>query len=229
MRKIPILLLCIAAAGFVFSNSVAYAGCGSCAADKSCVACEAGKPSAECAGKATGEPAGLTAVPEDSSAKAKTGKKAKVFWGNEKCPIMGVQAKPLSFVEYSYPKSHTYGKIHVCCPGCTNVIKQDTAAAYRKAYLDREIKDKKGKVLAKKGQPLDLNNKTCPISGGKVSGKHAIVYNGYKVGLCCPGCEKTFVTDADKRLTKLVQKENIKIPGKKIAQMPEKAAAAQTN
>jgi len=117
------------------------------------------------------------------------------------------------FVEYSAPQTHTYGKIYMCCPACKATIEKDPAAAYKKAYMDREIKDAEGKVVVEKGQPIDLKNEKCPIMGGKVSDKDWAVYNGYKIHFCCPNCEKPFMKDADKNLAKLIKDQKIKVPG----------------
>ncbi len=125
------------------------------------------------------------------------------FFGNTACPIMGGKVNPKLFVEYRDAKTHTYAKIYLCCPGCTAAVKKDPAAAYKKAYLERESKDKDGRVVAKKGEPLDLKNATCPVMGGKVAEGQFAVFNGYKVGFCCPGCEKTFLQSPEKFLAKL--------------------------
>jgi len=49
------------------------------------------------------------------------------------------------------------------------------------------------------------NNANCPISGDPVGSMQAgasVTYGGYKVGLCCMGCEKSFLKDADANLKK---------------------------
>jgi len=136
------------------------------------------------------------------------------FFGNAKCPVMGGKTDPKLFVEYSDPKTHTYAKIHLCCPGCTAAVKKDPATAYRKSYLDREVKDKDGHLVAKKGEPYDLKNPMCPVMGGKVAADQFVIYNGYKIGFCCADCEKTLLASPDKYLAKLV---------KSPAAAPEKA------
>lgn len=45
---------------------------------------------------------------------------------------------------------------------------------------------------------VDVGNKTCPVSGDKVSGKHFVEYKGRRYGLCCPHCEKEFKKDPEK-------------------------------
>jgi len=45
---------------------------------------------------------------------------------------------------------------------------------------------------------VDAGNKSCPVLGGKVSGKDFYVYKGKRYGLCCPMCESTFKADPEK-------------------------------
>lgn len=242
MKRIQFTLMCVAFAGFVLAAGPAFAGCGSCEAGESHAACTECKEGELCAKCAETKAEGMAAAHHEGApcpsctegkmcekCAEKQEKMAKAFWSNEKCPIMGGKVNPASFVAFADPKTHTYANIYVCCAGCQEKIKADPAAAFSKAYLDREVKNNEGKVIAKKGEVIDLKNKTCPVSGGKVSDKVSLVYNGYKVGLCCPGCEKAFVKDADVKLMNLVMKEELKVPGKKLAKAPapEKSAAAQ--
>ncbi|MCK5682462.1 hypothetical protein KAJ27_00010 [bacterium] len=50
----------------------------------------------------------------------------------------------------------------------------------------------------------DLNNKICPVMGGKASSSNTIIHDGVKVHFCCPGCDKTFSSNPEKYLKKLV-------------------------
>jgi YHS domain-containing protein len=45
---------------------------------------------------------------------------------------------------------------------------------------------------------VDAGNKKCPVMGGPVNGKDFVVYEGKRYGLCCPGCDKTFLSDPAK-------------------------------
>ena len=212
---------------------LAEAGCGACPGDKAgsgetaakaeghshaaCEACKEGKTCPSCAEKKAAKSSSCPACKEGKTcsaccaakteAKAAKGGEGQRFFGNATCPVMGGKTNPKQFAEYKNPKTHTYAKIHVCCPGCLSKVKKDPATAYKKAYLDRELKCKEGKVIAKKGQPHDLKNEKCPVMGAKVSPKTHLVYNGYKVGLCCAGCEKQFMKSPDKHLTKLMPKK----------------------
>jgi YHS domain-containing protein len=54
------------------------------------------------------------------------------------------------------------------------------------------------KAIVKASKPQDAGNKTCPVMGGKVSGKDFYEYEGKRYGLCCPMCFATFAGDPDK-------------------------------
>ncbi len=49
----------------------------------------------------------------------------------------------------------------------------------------------------------DVGNKLCPVMGGSVSGKDFVVYEGKRYGLCCPGCDKTFLSDPAQYVAKV--------------------------
>jgi len=49
---------------------------------------------------------------------------------------------------------------------------------------------------------VDAGNKLCPVSGDPVSGTNFVVYQGKRYGLCCPGCDKIFLSDPAKYLAK---------------------------
>ena len=50
---------------------------------------------------------------------------------------------------------------------------------------------------------VDVGNKMCPVMGGAVNGKDFVVYEGKRYGLCCPGCDKTFLSDPAKYIAKV--------------------------
>jgi len=66
-----------------------------------------------------------------------------------------------------------------------------------------------GEAPAKKVDPvripavIDLGNGTCPIGGEDVDGESSLDWNGLRVHLCCPGCEKKFRKDPAAALAKL--------------------------
>lgn len=54
---------------------------------------------------------------------------------------------------------------------------------------------------------IDVGNKFCPVSGDEVSGKHFVVYQGKRYGLCCPMCEEKFKKNPEKYLAKMKEQE----------------------
>ncbi len=50
---------------------------------------------------------------------------------------------------------------------------------------------------------VDVGNKMCPVMDGPVNGKDFVVYEGKRYGLCCPGCDKTFLSDPAKYIAKV--------------------------
>jgi YHS domain-containing protein len=54
---------------------------------------------------------------------------------------------------------------------------------------------------------VDAGNKLCPVSGDPVSGTNFVVYQGKRYGLCCPMCEKPFLSDPSKYIAKMKKQE----------------------
>lgn len=54
---------------------------------------------------------------------------------------------------------------------------------------------------------VDVGNKFCPVSGDKVSGKHFVVYQGKRYGLCCPMCENKFKKNPEKYIAQMKEQE----------------------
>ncbi len=61
---------------------------------------------------------------------------------------------------------------------------------------------------------VDVGNKLCPVMGGPVSGKNFVVYEGKRYGLCCPGCDKTFLSDPAKYIAKIERQETVPVAAK---------------
>ena len=59
---------------------------------------------------------------------------------------------------------------------------------------------------------VDVGNKLCPVMGGPVDGKNFVVYEGKRYGLCCPGCDKTFLSDPAKYIAKMEAPEKASAP-----------------
>ena len=60
---------------------------------------------------------------------------------------------------------------------------------------------------------VDAGNKLCPISGEPVSGTSFVEYQGKRYGLCCPGCDKIFLSDPAKYLAKMKEQEAAQTQG----------------
>lgn len=54
---------------------------------------------------------------------------------------------------------------------------------------------------------VELHNQFCPISGEKVSPSHSFVYEGKKIGICCPGCDQKFKQNPDFYFEKMRERE----------------------
>ena len=61
---------------------------------------------------------------------------------------------------------------------------------------------------------VNVGNKTCPVSGDKVSGKDFVVYKGKRYGLCCPMCEGPFQKNPEKYIAQMKAKERVPVAPK---------------
>jgi len=105
------------------------------------------------------------------------------FYGNETCPISG---KP---VDKSKSVTYEGQKIYVCCGKCKKMVKAKPAAFLAKAYPKDKV--------------VDMKNAKCPIRGGKAAKGVSVVFQGRKVHFCCPGCDKAFMKEPNKKLAML--------------------------
>ena len=122
----------------------------------------------------------------EKSAQQQVQKQIEKF-NNPICPIMGRKVNGKNFVIY---KGIRY---ELCCGGCQKAFPKNP-----EKYL---------KKLPDNGKIVALNNKTCPVMGGKVNKKYSAVYNGTKVYFCCPGCIAKFNKDPETYLKKLSGKK----------------------
>lgn len=60
----------------------------------------------------------------------------------------------------------------------------------------------------------DVGNKLCPVMGGPVNGKDFVVYEGKRYGLCCPGCDKTFLSDPKKYIAQAERMKTVPVAPK---------------
>lgn len=69
---------------------------------------------------------------------------------------------------------------------------------------------------------VDVGNKLCPVMGGPVNGKDFVVYEGKRYGLCCPGCDKTFLSDPAKYIAKVNASESVVLSSDSASETMEK-------
>jgi hypothetical protein len=87
-----------------------------------------------------------------------------------KCPVSGKDANKDVAVDYKE------GKVYLCCEGCPDAFKKDTAKFAVQANIQLV-----GTKQAKQ--------KLCPIAGKKLNPETAIEIEGVKVSFCCNGCK----------------------------------------
>lgn len=99
------------------------------------------------------------------------------------CPVMGGKINKNSFLD------HEGQRIYVCCPGCLPALKKNPAKYIKK--------------MAEKGEkPAQLQTK-CPVMGGKINKDVYVDHDGYRVYLCCPGCDLALKKDPGKYIEKM--------------------------
>lgn len=58
-------------------------------------------------------------------------------------------------------------------------------------------------------QIIDLANATCPVMGGRVAEGAYFDWQGYRVHICCGGCENSFVQDPSRFIPALLRDDSI--------------------
>jgi hypothetical protein len=58
-------------------------------------------------------------------------------------------------------------------------------------------------------QVIDLANATCPVMGGRVAEGASFDWNGYRIHICCGGCENSFIQDPGRFMPALLQDGSI--------------------
>ena len=98
------------------------------------------------------------------------------------CPVSGKAADESTVVEYKG------AKVHLCCPGCVEPFKNDTAKFAAKANHQLVV-TKQAKLVK------------CPFTGGKLNPETAIEVGGVKVCFCCNKCQgKVTKASADEQV-----------------------------
>ena len=98
------------------------------------------------------------------------------------CPVSGKAVDESTVVEYKG------AKVHLCCPGCVEPFKKDTAKFAAKA--NQQL------VATKQAKQVK-----CPFTGGKLNPATAVDVAGVKVCFCCDKCQgKVTKTSADEQV-----------------------------
>jgi YHS domain-containing protein len=99
-----------------------------------------------------------------------------------KCPVSGKQVKAEAAVDYKG------AKVYMCCPGCPEAFKKDTAKFAAKANAQ----------LVATGQAEQAK---CPITGGATKAGTEVSVGGAKVAFCCNNCKgKVSKAEGDEQL-----------------------------
>jgi len=135
---------------------------------------------------------------QHAAATRRIGPAKKLAYVNTRCPIMGstIQAEK---VTPKLIRSHEGRNVAFCCAGCIGPWEKLSNPA--KAAKLAAASPKKKPVEPKAAAGACANTR-CPIMGGPVKpGKGgSAVYDGKKVGFCCPGCITAWnrLTDSEK-------------------------------
>ena len=126
----------------------------------------------------------LMAVPALAANDAKKVDKPKEMKHQTVCPVMGDKIDSSSYVDIQGQR------VYMCCNMCKKKIKADPDKYFEKAAAD--------------GIQFENFQKTCPVSGEKLTdAKSSIYYKGRTVNFCCDKCIATFEKDPEKYLKAL--------------------------
>jgi YHS domain-containing protein len=64
-------------------------------------------------------------------------------------------------------------------------------------------KPEENKSSSVPAEGTELTNKTCPVMGNPAKKEYSVEYKGKKIYFCCPGCDKMFLKNPDKYMSKL--------------------------
>jgi YHS domain-containing protein len=73
-------------------------------------------------------------------------------------------------------------------------------------------------------QIIDLKNERCPIMDGECDGESTMVFQNYRIQLCCDGCDKKFRKNPRKHLTLLLNPDLVALNNKNCPVMAEEPA-----
>lgn len=156
---------------------------------------------------------------------ARAGEGILVDLGNAKCPIMKKDVNGKTFAEWNGLRVGVCcgGCVKKVLADPEKVL-DDAGIEWREAAglvakANAATGDERTELLAKIGEKwtivggegpapaatatewvVDLGNEKCPIMGGGVDGKTFTVWNGVRVGHCCPMCPGKLLADPEKKL-----------------------------
>jgi YHS domain-containing protein len=102
------------------------------------------------------------------------------------CPISGKE------INKNFASEHKGRKVYFCSPGCQKEFEKNPEI-HMKKMMDQGIEPEK----------IVKAQTTCPVMGGKISGKHYADYKGQRVYFCCTSCVDMFKKEPEKYLNKL--------------------------
>ena len=126
-----------------------------------------------------------------------------LFFGNTTCPATGKPVDQRFYIEVDGQKVYT------CCKACKKQAAEDPKAALAKVYPADKV--------------VDVKNAQCPIMGKPAKEDKSVVFQGHKIHLCCPGCEKGFAKVPNKFLALAMNKELKVVGNPKCPVMPAEA------
>lgn len=102
------------------------------------------------------------------------------------CPVKG------NAINKNFVEEYKRKKVYFCSTGCQNEFKKNPEK-YMKTMKEQGIEPEK----------IVKPQTTCPVMGGKISGKHYADYKGQRVYFCCASCIDMFKKEPEKYLNKL--------------------------
>ena len=123
--------------------------------------------------------------PNKSIVKEKVVEKTAQEIEQKTCPVMGGKINKNIVTEYKGKK------VYFCCAGCVEKFKKNPDK-----YISKLPQFKEKDVI---------EQKNCPVMGGKINKNIFVEYKGKKVYFCCEGCDDMFNKNPEKYLSKLPQ------------------------
>lgn len=107
-------------------------------------------------------------------------------FGNATCPFTKKPVNPKKSVKVGAER------VWVCSSSCLMKADKDPKAALAKAYPAAKT--------------VDLKNARCPIMGHATKSSVSMTFQGYRIRLCCKGCDEKLLRDPTRHLALLTNK-----------------------